>query len=85
MLSDDFTYTPIATVNLFKAKQEVDNIINSLYNHNYLNKSQKSYLTRRTHKIPTLYGISKIHKPNCPLRPIVSQIKSFVQAQWPRS
>jgi len=41
MLSDDFTYTPIATVNLFKAKQEVDNIINSLYSHKYLTKSQK--------------------------------------------
>ena len=75
MLSDTTTYTT-TTVDINNAKKQVDNIITKLLNIKLISDKQCSYLQRNTPKLPSIYGLPKIHKPNCPLRPIVSQINS---------
>jgi len=74
MLNDIDTYTPITQDNSKDIKSEADLHIQELFNKNLLNKKQLSYFKRFTPRCPTFYGIPKIHKPNTPLRPIVSQI-----------
>lgn len=76
MLNDPVTYTETATVDLNAAKVEIDRIIFSLYANEYISKKQKNFLTRNKPKLPILYGLPKIHKKDCPIRPIVSQIDS---------
>jgi hypothetical protein len=76
MLSDPVTYTPTDDINLDKAKIDIVDIVNYLYERNYISKKQRNFFLRGTPKMPTLYGLPKIHKNNWPLRPIVSQIDS---------
>jgi len=74
MLNDIITYTPIPQVNHIKAKAEVNSIFQVLYNNQLISKQQKNFFIRCTPNLPNLFGLPKIHKPNWPLRPIVSQI-----------
>jgi hypothetical protein len=76
MLADPITYTEIPNINLKEAKSQIDEIIDHLFDVDFISKRQKQFLNRCTPKIPILYGLPKIHKNNCPLRPIVSQIDS---------
>lgn len=76
MLKDPITYTQIDNLDLTKAKQQVDSVIIDLFINEYITKKQKQFLIRDTPKLPKLYGLPKIHKPNNPMRPIVSQIDS---------
>lgn len=76
MLSDEITYTSVDNINLSDAKREVDKIIVALLHDNYIVEAQYKFLTRCEPKMPIFYGLPKIHKPNWPLRPIVSQIDS---------
>ena len=76
MLSDAKTYTATTVIDLPKAKEQVNKIIIKLQNNKLISNKQSSFLIRGIHKVPTMYGLPKIHKLNCPLRPIVSQISS---------
>ena len=76
MLTDAITYTEIPSISLSDAKNQINGIIEQLYDYEYISKKQKKFLVRCTPKIPILYGLPKIHKNNWPLRPIVSQIDS---------
>jgi hypothetical protein len=76
MLSDSDTYSQNITVNIEKAKIEIDTIIINLHCKNYISNRQKRFLTNFTPKMPVFYGLPKIHKKDTPLRPIVSQIDS---------
>ena len=76
MLDDPITYTVIPTVDLIAAKSEIDQILASLYVNEYLTKKQFKHLRKVEPKLPVLYGLPKIHKKDCPFRPIVSQINS---------
>lgn len=76
MLNDPVTYTETNYIDLIAAQMEVNRIISTLHNHEYIITSQKQYLTRCIPRIPHLYGLCKIHKKDHPLRPIVSQINS---------
>ena len=74
MLSDTQTYTTINQDKTLQTKEKADNAIYNLYKKGYLTKKQLNYFTNFEPKCPIFYGIPKIHKPNVPLRPIVSQI-----------
>ena len=76
MLSDTKTYTSNVTINLEAAKTEVNNIINKLFQDNVISKRQKKFLINNIPRMPIFYGLPTIHKQDCPLRPIVSQIDS---------
>src|SRR2546425_7218512 len=76
MLSDSITYSKVAHIDLIENKSEVDDIVNNLFEQNFVSKRQKKFLTNFSPKMPVLYGLPKIHKKDIPLRPIVSQIDS---------
>ena len=74
MLADTNTYTHIPNDTTTAIKLKSDNLINYLHSYDHLTSKQATNLTNFKPKCPTFYGIPKIHKPHCPLRPIVSQI-----------
>lgn len=76
MLADTVTYTVTDSIDLDKAKIEVDNLLYNMQEDNLISKKQLKFFLRNKPKLPVLYGLAKIHKKNWPLRPIVSQIDS---------
>jgi len=74
LLSDKDTYSVLDTSNTNNIKQQADKILHKLYRKNYITFKQLKNLTGYTAVDHVFYGIPKIHKPNVPLRPIVSQI-----------
>ena len=74
MIDDPNTYTKTNIDDTIETKQKADSLIYQLENRNYINEKQSDYLTDFIPKCPVFYGVPKIHKPNWPLRPIVSQI-----------
>ena len=76
MLGDPLTYTLIPKVDLKYSKKLVDDIISQLNSLKFISDKQHRYLSDCQPKMPVMYGLPKIHKQDCPLRPIVSQIDS---------
>jgi len=74
MLSDINTYTPLPAINLKLAELDICKINAGLLIHKCIVKAQYNFVCRGDHKVPVLYGLPKIHKKDCPLRPIVSQM-----------
>ena len=74
MVTDTNTYTKTNIDDTVDTKTQADSIIQKLQEDGYINGKQTNYLTNFEPKCPVFYGIPKIHKPNWPLRPIVSQI-----------
>ena len=75
MLSDPSTYKPVAKDPTATLQRRMNALLLSLRCSNHL--SDSIYLTRCTSGcIPLLYGLPKIHKPETPLRPIVSFLSS---------
>lgn len=74
MLSDQQVYTKTNTDDTQVIKNKCDEIINRLYHSNFLTYKQLKFLTNYIPQCPRFYGLPKIHKDGCPLRPIVSQI-----------
>ena len=70
---DSNTYTPLQEDNSLNIKKGADNLLSILFKNNFLTKKQYSNLTNINFKCPIFYGVPKIHKEGCPLRPIVSQ------------
>ncbi|XP_047020588.1 uncharacterized protein LOC124630667, partial [Helicoverpa zea] len=73
LLSDESTYKQVKTDPTTKTLKSTSDLIKK-YSET-LNLDVK-YLVPSCAKPPKLYGLPKIHKPNAPLRPIVSQIDS---------
>jgi hypothetical protein len=74
MLSDTVTYTETSNNDCSKVKSNADALISNLTIDGFLTRKQYIHLTSFAAKCPVFYGLPKIHKPNCPYRPIVSQI-----------
>lgn len=74
MLGDLQVYTPVPDYNISDVKNKSDTILFKIFERDQISNKQYKYLTSYTPKIPTFYGIPKIHKKDIPLRPIVSQI-----------
>ena len=74
MLNDKNTYTETNTDDTLETKDNANTLFQNLYYNDYVTKKQYNNLTNFHPNCPIFYGIPKIHKPNNPLRPIVSQI-----------
>ena len=74
MLSDVKVYSRIHLDDTAETKRLCDESINKLYHSRTLTYKQHRFLTNFIPKCPRFYGLPKIHKEGCPLRPIVSQI-----------
>lgn len=53
-----------------------NNLVQQLRNYEHINDIQKYKMTTHNSIFPRMYGHPKIHKENCPMRPIVSTINS---------
>ena len=53
-----------------------NSIIKKLATNKLISEDETKYLTIHNSVAPKIYGLPKIHKPNTPLRPIVSCIQS---------
>ena len=76
MLNDTVTYSSVASSDIDNVKINSDKLIHDLCEKGLLNRKQMKYLTNFTPRTPIFYGLPKVHKPDTPLRPIVSQIDS---------
>lgn len=75
MLTPIDLFTPITNLDdTHQVKSKADSIIFQLSNAGFINQKQCKYLTDFTPRCPLFYGLPKLHKKDCPLRPIVSQI-----------
>lgn len=74
MLNDTHIYTRVEIDDAVNVKGLADELINKLGMAEYLSAKQVQYLTRFIPRCPIFYGLPKVHKKGCPLRPIVSQI-----------
>jgi len=74
MLNDTNVYTKVTDYDIYAAKSHSDNLAIDLLHNDCISNKQFKYTTDHVPKCPIFYGMPKIHKKDCPLRPIVSQI-----------
>ena len=72
MLSDNSTYTPLKKDPTLITQKKVNNLIKIWKNKNYIDENLAKSLTSHNSSPARLYGLPKTHKPNFPLRTIVS-------------
>ena len=72
MLADHSTYKPPAKDPTPSLQRQMNALLLSLRRSDHLTESQYNQLRCSAGQIPLLYALPKIHKPEIPLRPIVS-------------
>ena len=76
MLSDTSTYKPIAKDVTASLQRRMNTLLLSLKRSNHISDTLYNRLRCSAGRIPLLYALPKIHKPEVPLRPIVSFVSS---------
>lgn len=76
LLNDETTYHIINKDTTLTIEREHNKILNELENSNCISKEESKLYKIYNSTIPLFYGLPKIHKPFCPLRPIISSIYS---------
>lgn len=75
MLSDTKVYQEVGVDNTVPKKKISDDLIKYAFRpRNQISAKQLNNIVKQKTKTPHFYGLPKVHKPNCPLRPIISQI-----------
>jgi len=75
MLKDENVYEKQNEDNTKQIQDKANGMIHSmLLSRGKINNQQYKYLTSFKAKCPVFYGLPKVHKPDWPLRPIISQI-----------
>ena len=69
-------YRPLAKDNTVKTNKEVKDYITQIYSEGHINEETARYLKPKNPRTPIFYMLPKIHKPNNPGRPIISQVNS---------
>ena len=64
---------------ILKEEERVVNILNKLKAEGKINNELCDQLKPKGSQAPRLYGLAKVHKDNCPVRPVVSMIGSAYQ------
>ena len=76
MLADKKTYEILKRDPTSSIKKKLENVLKRLREENKITQKQYEELYPTTFHMPRIYGSPKIHKPDCPLRPIVEGIGS---------
>ena len=76
LLNDTSTYKLIKIDLTTNVERKLNKFIYELYRNDKINQALYYHLRSTDGLAPRIYGLPKIHKPNCPLRPIVSFINS---------
>ena len=71
MLSDKKTYEELTDDPTAKYKRKLVNILSALKKGGKISEAKYKYLYPTAENVPRLYRTPRIHKNNCPLRPIV--------------
>ena len=75
-MDDDETYTKLKRDPTKKIERSICERLKSAERNGEIDSKLKSKLSPQNSYIPQFYGLPKLHKPNIPLRPIVSSIGS---------
>ena len=75
-LLDDRSYQPIKKNPTLKIERKVTEVLQSLEKNGKLPNDLRKRVQNQQSSSPQLYGLPKIHKTSCPLRPIFSSINS---------
>ena len=76
-LSDRATYQPLPSSPTLAISRDTNTLIDFLLRHHHIDMTTAEFLRPPSPaRTPIFYGIPKIHKPNVPLRPIVSGFDS---------
>ena len=78
LLNDKDTYVLIKNDLTKNIEGKLNKFIFDLYKIDRLSQKEYFYLRSTDAIVPRIYGLPKIHKPDWPLRPIVSFINSFL-------
>ena len=73
---EDVTYTRLKRDPTSRIETKVGKMLKSLEGRGHMSDKERRYLTPQCSSPPQMYGLPKIHKPDIPLRPIVSAIGS---------
>ena len=76
MLNDKDTYVILKNDLTKNIERKLNKFIFELYKIDHLSQKKYFYLRSTDAIAPRIYGLPKIHKPDWPLRPIVSFINS---------
>lgn len=76
MLGDNETYQLITKDPTVKFMEQANGLVTRLFGANVISEDLKKYLIIRQALPPKLYGLRKVHKSGCALRPVVSCISS---------
>ncbi|VDP24945.1 unnamed protein product [Schistosoma margrebowiei] len=85
ILSDESKFMPdVEFGGISKLEGRVNSNLEKLLLMNIINKEECNFLKPMGSEYPHLYGLPEIHKPNVPLRPILSMCRSFTHnlAKW---
>ncbi|XP_072037406.1 uncharacterized protein [Amphiura filiformis] len=72
LLSDSKTYQPLPKDPTPKYKSQLISLLQSLCDQDAISQATYRHLYPTTCDIPKLYGLPKVHKDACPLRPILA-------------
>ena len=76
LLSDDSTYIKLEKDPTNDINLQLKSILSTWKSKKIINDNIFKFLHSNTNNAPKFYGLPKLHKPNCPLRPITSFIGS---------
>lgn len=76
LVNDTNTYTSLAKNPTTNIQTKNNRLIKSWPEKEHIDNQELTYLTTSTSLTPRIYGLPKIHKDGCPLRPIVSCINA---------
>ena len=70
LLSDDSTYIKLEKDPTNDINLQLKSILSTWKSKKIINDNIFKFLHSNTNNVPKFYGLPKLHKPNCPLRPI---------------
>ncbi|XP_055700542.1 uncharacterized protein LOC129800288 [Phlebotomus papatasi] len=76
IVSDESTYKKIPMSKTITTENKNNALVKKLYDRGHIDPITRRQLTTHNSRTPRIYGLPKIHKPDTPLRPIASCIKS---------
>lgn len=76
IVSDESTYEKLPTSKTNSVESKNNVLVKRLYDKGYIDSITRLHLSTHNSRTPRIYELPKIHKPDTPLRPTVSCIKS---------
>lgn len=76
LLDDKNTYQVLSRSPLSRLQNRSNALIDRMCKDGEIDWIKKARMTKHNSQLPRIYALTKIHKQNCPLRPVVSTVNS---------